>query len=159
MKRIAAAFVVMCVAVMISARASSAQAAGEPFKFGTFKHEGRTFGALVLRDTYVVDIAAAAKADKQTVPSDLLTIIEQWDSVGDRFKAMARMETALLDGKRPAYVYEMKSVQTLIPFQYDSACCRSCGGRSRGRRWGRRRIWSHEEGTRSLDSWRLGAVA
>jgi 2-keto-4-pentenoate hydratase/2-oxohepta-3-ene-1,7-dioic acid hydratase in catechol pathway len=103
--------------MIMSAQRSFAQAAGQPFKFGTFQYQGRSFGALVLRDVYVVDIAAAAKADKQTVPSDLLTIIEQWDSVGDRFKTIARIETGRLDGKRPAYVYDLKSVKTLIPFQ------------------------------------------
>src|ERR1019366_8030744 len=83
--------------MIMSAQRSFAQAAGQPFKFGTFQYQGRSFGALVLRDVYVVDIAAAAKADKQTVPSDLLTIIEQWDSVGDRFKTIARIETGPLD--------------------------------------------------------------
>jgi 2-keto-4-pentenoate hydratase/2-oxohepta-3-ene-1,7-dioic acid hydratase in catechol pathway len=107
-----------CAVIMMSAQRSFAQAAGQPFKFGTFKYQGRTFGALVLRDAYVVDIAAAAKADKQTVPSDLLTIIEQWDSgVGDRMKTISRIETGRLDGKRPAYVYDLKSVKTLVPFQ------------------------------------------
>jgi 2-keto-4-pentenoate hydratase/2-oxohepta-3-ene-1,7-dioic acid hydratase in catechol pathway len=116
MRRVGSVFFVV-VAFTVLIISTLGQTPAEPFKFGTFKHDGRTFGALVLHDAYAVDIAAAAKADKQMVPSDLLTIIGQWDSVGDRFKAMARIETARLDKKRPAYVYDLASVQTLLPFQ------------------------------------------
>ena len=117
LKRFVFTFVMMCGVVLTSTQTSRAEPANEPFKLGTFKYNGRTFGALILRDAYVVDIAAAAKADKQAVPSDLRMIIEQWDSgVGDRLKLIARTETSHLGGKHPIYIYDLKTVQILVPF-------------------------------------------
>ena len=105
----------VCAVAVLSAQAP--RAAGEPFKLGTVRYQGRTFTVLVVRDSNVVDLAAAARAAKQTVPTDLLAIIDQYDAgVGDRLRAIARDVAGHLGSGRPAYVYDIKSVDVLAPF-------------------------------------------
>ena len=79
----------VCVTAMLSAQAPGA--ISERFGLGTFRYQGKTFTGLVLRDAYVVDLAAAAVASKQQVPGSVLAIIEQYDNgVGDRIKVVVR---------------------------------------------------------------------
>jgi len=105
----------VCAVAVLSAQAPGA--AGEPFKLGRVRYQGRTFTALVLRETNVVDLAAAARAANQTIPNDLLAIIDQYESgVGDRLKTIVRFVAGRLGSARPAYVYELKSVDALAPF-------------------------------------------
>ena len=118
---------IVCAAAMLSAQAPR----GEPFGIGTFRYQGRTFVGLVLRAPteplqpggFVVDLAAAAKAANQApVPTDLLAIIEQYDSgVGNRLRAIARDVAGRLDANRPAYVYDYKAVDALMPFKPSTA--------------------------------------
>lgn len=122
MRRIlsAVAIATLCAVVLLSTQALSAQApgaSGERFGIGTFSFQGRTFTGLVLRDAFVIDLAAAAQAAKQQVPTDFMAIITQYDSgVGDRLKAIVRNVAGSLSANRPAYVHDLKVVDTLKPF-------------------------------------------
>ena len=56
-----------------------------PYKLGTFELQGRTFVGLVLRDSVVVDLAAADKAVATTrqrvpMPSDMKDLIARYDT-------------------------------------------------------------------------------
>jgi 2-keto-4-pentenoate hydratase/2-oxohepta-3-ene-1,7-dioic acid hydratase in catechol pathway len=106
----------MCGVAVPSAQAPGA--AGERFGIGTFRAGGRTFIGLVLRDAYVVELAAAAAASKQQVPTTVVGIIEQWDSgAGNSLKAIAKAEAGRLTANRPAYIHDLKSVDALPPYE------------------------------------------
>jgi 2-keto-4-pentenoate hydratase/2-oxohepta-3-ene-1,7-dioic acid hydratase in catechol pathway len=117
MRRIVSALAIaaVCATAVVSAQAPGA--AGERFGIGRFNAQGRTFTGLVLRDAFVVDLAAAAKAANQQVPTDIMAIITQYDTgVGDRLKAIVRNVAGSLTANRPAYVLDLKAVDTLMPF-------------------------------------------
>lgn len=98
----------------------TAQPADQPFKLGTFAQGSRTFAGLVLRDAFVVDIAAAQAALGQgpAIPSDLRAIVAQYDAgVSDRLKAIARDAAGRLQANRPAYIHELASLDTRAPFE------------------------------------------
>src|SRR5687768_12502458 len=102
-----------------------AQASGERFGLGTFRHEGRTFVGVVMRfptepheiGGVVVELPAAAKTARVTgIPNDLMGIIEQWATVGPQIKRIVSQVGPQLDSKRPAYVYDFKAVDAVRPF-------------------------------------------
>ena len=55
-----------------------------PFKLGTFQIQGRTFVGIVLRDSVVVDFAAASRditpASNIVLPADMKDLIARYDS-------------------------------------------------------------------------------
>src|SRR5262245_49766236 len=68
---------------------------GERFGLGTFRYQNRNFVGLVMRypvepqqiGGVVVELAPAAKAANVTgIPSDLLSIMDQWNAVGPKIK-------------------------------------------------------------------------
>jgi 2-keto-4-pentenoate hydratase/2-oxohepta-3-ene-1,7-dioic acid hydratase in catechol pathway len=103
---------------------------GEPYKLGTFSIDGRTTVGVVLRDSIVVDLAAAnrdyesknASAAKVTAPSDMKDLITRYDSgVSQRIKQIVASLVAAkqLDGtSRPAFVRNVSAVKTLAPIIY-----------------------------------------
>jgi len=102
-----------------------AQAAGERFGFGMFKHQGRTFVGLVMRypvepqqiGGVVVEMPAAARAAGQTgIPTDVMSIIERWETVGPQLKKIVAHVGPLIDKNRPAYVHDYKALDVLAPF-------------------------------------------
>jgi 2-keto-4-pentenoate hydratase/2-oxohepta-3-ene-1,7-dioic acid hydratase in catechol pathway len=105
-------------------QSSEAQSGGAavPFKLGTFDQNGRVFVGLVLRDTQVVDIAAAnaafegsnGSAPRLTAPADMTQLIARYDAEWkDRLGAIARTVSAA--GTAPAYAYPVTSLKTLPP--------------------------------------------
>jgi hypothetical protein len=61
----------------------NAQTAAEPYKVGTFEINGQKTVGLVLRDQYVVDIAAANAAmatGRIQAPAHMIDLIERYDS-------------------------------------------------------------------------------
>ena len=103
---------------------------GEPYKLGTFSIDGRTSVGVVLRDSIVVDLAAAnrdyetknASAAKVQAPADMKDLINRYDTgVSQRIKQIvAGLVTAKqLDGTaRPAFVKNASAVKTLPPIIY-----------------------------------------
>jgi 2,4-didehydro-3-deoxy-L-rhamnonate hydrolase len=117
MKRVIALLLVLCA----SAVAVQAQDAG-PFKLGTFQTQGRTFVGIVLRDSVVVDFAAASRAitpaSNVMLPTDMKDLIARYDSgLRDRIVQVVRSVNART-GARPAYVYELTALKTMPPIMY-----------------------------------------
>src|SRR3954447_26815654 len=80
---------------MFAATRDVAAQAGEPYKLGTFAIDGRPTVGVVLRDSIVVDLAAAnqayesknSAAAKVSTPSDMKDLIARYDSgVSQRIK-------------------------------------------------------------------------
>src|SRR5919201_873285 len=80
MKRMAA---LLLGSVIVSTLLVQAQAV-TPFKLGTFQIQNRTFVGIVLRDSVVVDFAAASRAitpaSKVALPTDMKDLIARYDS-------------------------------------------------------------------------------
>jgi len=111
-----------------AADAQQAVPAAEPFKVGTFDIDGVTTVALVLRDRYIVDLSRANAALERsglypTVPvaEDMLDLIGRYEyGLKRRLYELVNHLVAndLIDGDRPAYVYELDEVRTLPPILY-----------------------------------------
>jgi hypothetical protein len=70
-----------------------------PFKLGTFQTQGRTFVGILLRDSVVVDFAAASRAitpaSNVTLPADMKDLIARYDSeLRDRIMQVVRSVNA-----------------------------------------------------------------
>ena len=108
-----------------SAGAQTAKAA-EPYKVGTFEIGKTPTVGLVLRDSMIVDIAAANAAvpgSKVAAPRDMIELIERYDSgLRARFVEIVNFLVAnnRLSSARPGYVHDVKSVRTLAPILYPS---------------------------------------
>jgi 2-keto-4-pentenoate hydratase/2-oxohepta-3-ene-1,7-dioic acid hydratase in catechol pathway len=95
------------------------------FKLGTFERAGRPFVGVVLRDSVVIDLAAANAAlaspsAKVASPTDMKDLIARYDAgVRDR---IAQIVTSVnRAGSRPVYVYDLKALKTLPPIMYPTA--------------------------------------
>ena len=102
-----------------------AQTAGERFGLGTFAFENKTFVGVVMRypvapqqiGGVVVDLPAAARAANVTgIPTDLMSIVEQWSTVGPKVKQIVARVGPTLDANKPAYVHDFKAVDARAPF-------------------------------------------
>src|SRR3989475_13274016 len=90
-----------------------------PFKLGTFEIRARTFVGIVLRDSVVVDFAAASRAitpaSKVMLPADMKDLIARYESgLRDRIVQVVQSVNARTGG-RPGYVYDLAAVKTLPP--------------------------------------------
>jgi len=98
----------------------------EPFKVGTFEIRKTPTVGLVLRDSLIVDIAAANSAvpgTKLTAPRDMIDLIERYESgLRSRFVEIVNYLAAnnRLTSARPDYVHDVKAVRTLAPILYPS---------------------------------------
>jgi 2-keto-4-pentenoate hydratase/2-oxohepta-3-ene-1,7-dioic acid hydratase in catechol pathway len=109
-------------ACAVALPSAQAPAAGERFGIGTFREGQRTFIGLVVRDAFVIDLAAAATATKQQVPTTVVGIIQQYDTgAGNALKAIVKQVAGNLTANRPAYVYDLKSLDTLPPYEPKTA--------------------------------------
>lgn len=118
----------LIVAASLLAATSFAQSpkAAEPFKVGTFEIRKTPTVGLVLRDSLVVDIAAANTAvpgSKVAAPRDMIDLIERYDSgVRSRLVEIVNYLAAnnRLVTSRPDYVHDVKAVRTMAPIMYPS---------------------------------------
>jgi len=124
-KTISAFIVAIVVALMCSSITAQAQTAGERFGIGTFKVQNRTFVGLVMRyptepqeiGGVVVELSAAAQAANQTgIPNDVMSIVQQWATVGSKIKQVVAHVGPMIDSNRPAYAHDFKAVDALAPF-------------------------------------------
>jgi 2-keto-4-pentenoate hydratase/2-oxohepta-3-ene-1,7-dioic acid hydratase in catechol pathway len=92
-----------------------------PFKLGTFDVRGQEKVGLVLRDSIVVDIAAAnqeyerrnGNAAKVRAPADMKELIARYEmEVGPRLRELARFAS---EAGTAAYIHPMSQVKTLPP--------------------------------------------
>jgi 2-keto-4-pentenoate hydratase/2-oxohepta-3-ene-1,7-dioic acid hydratase in catechol pathway len=91
------------------------------FKLGTFQIQSRTFVGIVLRDSLVVDFAAASRAvtpaSNVALPTDMKDLIARYDTgLRDRIVQVVRAVNAQT-GSRP-YLYELSALKTMPPIMY-----------------------------------------
>ncbi len=114
----AIAAAVLCAGVL-----PAAQEAPTPFKLGTFEREGRAFVGIVLKESVVVDVAAAhaavrTPASSVAAPTDMKDLIARYDQgVRGRILEIVRSVTAA-GAARPRYVYDVTAVKVLPPVMY-----------------------------------------
>jgi 2-keto-4-pentenoate hydratase/2-oxohepta-3-ene-1,7-dioic acid hydratase in catechol pathway len=86
-----------------------------PFKLGTFGRQNRTFLGIVLRDSVVIDLAAANRivaGGPMTMPSDMKELIARYETgVRDRIAAIVRAVGA----STPPYAFDVTAVKTMPP--------------------------------------------
>ena len=117
--------IVLACPLAVFAQGGNAAKSVEPFKVGTFRMGGATAVGVVLRDALVVDLVEANAALEKTrsfparrVPSDMVDLIADYDNgLKGRIYAIVNelVQSKALEGKRPAYVRDLKAVQTLAP--------------------------------------------
>lgn len=125
MRKASVAFILaFAVATMGSSATGLAQDGGERFGVGMFSHEGDTFVGLAMRyptepqqiGGVIVEVPAAARAAGQTgIPGDVMSIIEQWETVGPKIKQIVAHVGPLIDADRPAYIHDYEAVDVLAP--------------------------------------------
>ena len=113
----------LLIAAVVAAGAVTGAQAPTPFKLGTFERNGRPFVGIVLRESIVIDFAAAHAAIRtpaSTVasPTDMKDLIVRYDSglrarIGDIVRSV---ESA--GATRPAYAHELRAVKILPPIMY-----------------------------------------
>ena len=77
----------LCSLLVLVSFSTLARASGEPFKLGTFEHDGEALIGIVLRDRYVVDLARANASlerhrplwVKLPMPDDMSELIGRYD--------------------------------------------------------------------------------
>ena len=103
--------------------ASAAQPA-TPFKLGTFQAQGRDFVGLVLRDTVIVDVAAAnaqyeranPAAARLQFPADLKEVIARYDGeFGPRLRVLAAANATAQNGDHIRRIDAVKILPPLRP--------------------------------------------
>jgi 2-keto-4-pentenoate hydratase/2-oxohepta-3-ene-1,7-dioic acid hydratase in catechol pathway len=101
--------------------AMGAEPRATPFKLGTFQAEGSDYVGLVLRDSVVIDVAAAnaqyerthPEAARLVFPADLREVIARYDAVfGPRLRALAAENAAI---QRATYIRNLDDVRILPP--------------------------------------------
>ncbi|MFI4942582.1 MAG: fumarylacetoacetate hydrolase family protein [Burkholderiales bacterium] len=108
-------------ALALHAVSSLAWSAEPAFKFGSFERDGKPFVGVVLRDSLVIDLAAADRALPQGArvdpPADLKALIARYDAaLRARILAIAAHVSA--SASRPAYAVDLAAVRTLAPIRY-----------------------------------------
>jgi 2-keto-4-pentenoate hydratase/2-oxohepta-3-ene-1,7-dioic acid hydratase in catechol pathway len=119
MRHVVPGLVVACVLAGVLTHAQ----APAPFKLGTFERNGRPFVGIVLRESLVIDFAAAhaairTPASTVAAPTDMKDLIVRYDSglrarIGDIVRSVEAAGAA-----RPAYAYELRAVKILPPIMY-----------------------------------------
>ncbi len=121
-----ALFVMVTLAFAMTSEAQLTVA--EPFKVGTFRIDGEPTVALVLRDRWVVDVAAANVTLERggrhaaiPMPTNMLELIERYEyglkrrlyEIVNNLASVGRLEEA-----RPDYIHDLGDVETLPPILY-----------------------------------------
>jgi 2-keto-4-pentenoate hydratase/2-oxohepta-3-ene-1,7-dioic acid hydratase in catechol pathway len=109
----------LAAAALVMATAAVAQPASTPFKLGTFERQGRPFVGIVLRESVVIDLAAAHAvitnpASGVAAPSDMKDLIARYDALRPRIVEIIRT----VGDTRPAYVYDVSALKILPPIMY-----------------------------------------
>ena len=94
------------------------------FKLGTFETQGKTFVGLVLKDSVVVDFAAAhaairTPASSIVAPTDMKDLITRYDAgVRERILQVVALVNSTPATQRLPYVYQLKEVRVRPPIMY-----------------------------------------
>ena len=100
-------------------------ASSEPFKLGTFEHDGDAIIGVVLRDRFVIDLAAAnASLERHQklwvslpMPADMNELIGRYDlGMRDRIHAIVdAVAPSVGTSNQPAYVHDLASLHVFPP--------------------------------------------
>ncbi len=109
-------------AILLAAVAATSAQQPMPYKLGTFERSGTRFVGVVLRESVVIDFAAASDAIKApaarvAAPVDMKDLIARYDS-GLRQRIGEVVTNVVAAASPPAYVYDLKAVKTLPPIMY-----------------------------------------
>ena len=109
----------LATAALVTATAAVAQPAPTPFKLGTFERQGRQFVGIVLRESVVIDFAAAHAAITNpasgvAAPTDMKDLIARYEGLRPRIIEIVRS----VGDSRPAYVYDVGALKILPPIMY-----------------------------------------
>jgi 2-keto-4-pentenoate hydratase/2-oxohepta-3-ene-1,7-dioic acid hydratase in catechol pathway len=94
------------------------------FKLGTFEVQGRTFVGLVLRDSVIIDFAAAhaairTPASSVVAPVDMKDLIARYDAgVRERILQVVALVNSTPPTQRLPYVHQLKDVRVRPPIMY-----------------------------------------
>ena len=101
----------------------AAQQAPTPFKLGTFERQDGSFVGVVLRESVVIDLAAASAAIQSpaaavAAPADMKDLIARYD-MGVRVRIIDVVRSVeAADRARPAYVFDLAALKVLPPIMY-----------------------------------------
>jgi 2-keto-4-pentenoate hydratase/2-oxohepta-3-ene-1,7-dioic acid hydratase in catechol pathway len=115
-------FVGLALAALGLAAPAGAQPAAAAFKLGTFERQGAEFLGIVLADGRVVDFGAAHAAVRSgaaalRAPRDMKDLIARYDA-GLAARLRELIAAAGAADARPAFVYELASVEVRPPIVY-----------------------------------------
>ena len=124
--RVQTLFVIVTLAF---ATTSTAQiTAAEPFKVGTFRIDGEPTVALVLRDRWIVEVAASNAALERggrhaavPMPTNMLELIERYEyGLKRRLYEIVNgiVADGSLDDEQPGFIHDLADVETLPPILY-----------------------------------------
>ena len=119
MRRVILGLLIACsvAGALVSAQAPT------PYKLGTFERDGRAFVGIVLRESLVIDFAAAHAAIQSTAPTlvapvDMKDLIVRYDT-GLRARIVEIVRAVEVAGNaRPPYAYDLPAVKILPPIMY-----------------------------------------
>jgi 2-keto-4-pentenoate hydratase/2-oxohepta-3-ene-1,7-dioic acid hydratase in catechol pathway len=101
------------------------QGAAPAFKLGTVERQGRAFVGIVLRESVVVDLAAAhaaisTGATSTAAPTDMKDLIARYDTAAGAAGVRGRILEIVraVGDTRPAYAYDVKALKILPPIMY-----------------------------------------
>ena len=139
MRRTTIGLAIAALALAIGTAPSAQESAAvEPFKLCTFLIDGRPAVGLVLRDSFVVDLAAVNRelelrpdVVRLPMPSDMRGVIGQYE-YGLKRRLYEIVGTLVQEGRlsgerRPAYLREVASTRTLAPILYPSKTLNAAG--------------------------------
>jgi 2-keto-4-pentenoate hydratase/2-oxohepta-3-ene-1,7-dioic acid hydratase in catechol pathway len=118
---------------------ASAQAtkSAEPFAVGTFTFNGQEGLGLVLRQQLVVELDAANRnlqiepgVPRMTMPEDMLQLIGLYEyGLKSRLYEIVNhlVNSRQLEGQRPGFIHDVKSVRTLAPIRYPGKILNAAG--------------------------------
>lgn len=130
--------VALTASALVSGQAPAGPKSAEPFKLGTFLIAGRPAVGIVLRDSLIIDVAAANRELQLqpefvavTMPGDMLGVIEQYEyGVQRRLYEIVNAAVAgnrLSGAGRAEYVYDAPKVRALAPIRYPSKMLHAAG--------------------------------
>jgi 2-keto-4-pentenoate hydratase/2-oxohepta-3-ene-1,7-dioic acid hydratase in catechol pathway len=127
------------VGLAATATPASAQAttSAEPFSVGTFAFNGQEGIGLVLRQQLIVELTAANNnlqmepgVAKIPMPEDMLQLIGQYE-YGLKYRLYEivnhLVNSKQLEGQRPSFIHDLKTVRTLAPIRYPGKIMNAAG--------------------------------
>ncbi len=119
-------FTAICLLAVASVSAQSpVTPADEAFKLGTFEYRGEVLIGIVLRDRFVIDLAAANGSlerrnplwVKMPMPKDMKELIGRYEyGLRERLHAIvAKLGKTVSGAERPAYIYDLEALLLLPP--------------------------------------------